>query len=136
MAKTISVIDSYLALEGMIISNSQINLSGIINGTVFSERVVINGGGSINGNTLVSQSIFVENGSINGNISGYSIKLSKNAKIYGDIEYVTLMVEDGALILGTIKKIEENELKEKIKVKLEELKPKTSKNINVIENEI
>lgn len=136
MAKTISVIDSYLILEGVIISNSQVNLSGVINGIVLSERIVVNGSGSINGNVLVSNSIVIENGSITGNISAYSIKLSKNAKIYGDIEYVTLMVEDGALILGTIKKIDENALKEKIKAKLEELKPKISKDVNIIENEI
>ena len=100
-----SLIGETLQIEGDVMSSGSIDVSGLVNGNVIVNEMVITETGSVRGSVEVTK---VEvNGHVDGKIMADTIIIGKNAVIKGDIFFrATLKAEEGADIDGYIKRID------------------------------
>ena len=104
-----SFISESLQVEGDIRSSGSIDVSGLINGSVYVDDMTISESGSVRGNLEVRK--LEVNGHVEGKISAETVMLGKSAVVKGDILFSeSLKTEEGADITGYIKKTESTSL--------------------------
>ena len=126
-----SYVGETLQLEGDLRSSGAIDVSGLINGSVFVSEVSITETGSIRGALEANHAEI--NGHLEGKITADTVIVGKSAVIKGDIFFRnSLKTEEGADIDGYIKRInngksntDEDIAIEEIVEKVDVLKPKT-----------
>ena len=93
-----------MQIEGDLRSAGSVDVSGLLNGSIFVSDMVITDAGSVRGSIEAKQ---VEiNGHVEGKITADVIIVGKNAVIKGDIFFrQTLKTEEGADIDGYIKRV-------------------------------
>ena len=100
-----SYISESLQVEGDVRSSGSIDVSGLINGSVYVDDMTIYESGSVRGN-LEARKLEV-NGHVEGKISAETVMLGKSAVVKGDIFFKnTLKTEEGADIDGYIKRVD------------------------------
>ena len=99
-----SYIGETMQIEGDLRSAGSVDVSGLLNGSIFVSDMVITDAGSVRGSIEAKQ---VEiNGHVEGKITADVIIVGKNAVIKGDIFFrQTLKTEEGADIDGYIKRV-------------------------------
>jgi len=130
-----SMIGESLQIEGDLRSSGSIDVSGLINGSVFVSEMTISETGSIRG-SIESDTIEI-NGHIEGKITADSVIIGKTAVIKGDIFFKnTLKTEEGADIDGYIKRANNGKSNTEEDIAIEEIversQPRKSKPIPVI----
>ena len=115
-----SLVGETLQLEGDLRSSGSIDISGLINGNVFVDEIVITETGSIRG-TLEARSVEI-NGHVEGKITADVIMIGKTAVIKGDIFFKeTLRTEEGADIDGYLKRVNNGKLNSDEDIAIEEI---------------
>jgi cytoskeletal protein CcmA (bactofilin family) len=99
-----SHIGETMQIEGDLRSAGSVDISGLLNGSIFVSDMVITDAGSVRGSIEAKQ---VEiNGHVEGKITADVIIVGKSAVIKGDIFFrQTLKTEEGADIDGYIKRV-------------------------------
>ena len=99
-----SLLGETMQLDGDLRSSGSVDVSGLVNGSIFVSEMTITETGSIRGSVEAGR---IEiNGHVEGKVSADSVIVGKNAVIKGDIFFKnTLKTEEGADIDGYIKRI-------------------------------
>ncbi len=99
-----SVISSEMSILGNVISDGLADISGIVDGNVKAESVIVRDGARIRGDIMADAvKIF---GNVVGTIKARTVMLAETAHIDGMIMHESLSVEDGATIDGSFKHVE------------------------------
>ncbi len=107
-----SFLSETLHIEGEIVSTGSIELAGLVDGNIQSEKLTILDTGSIKGN--IETKIVNVDGQVEGDINCTYLFLGSNAVIRGNIYFSeTLKTEEGADVDGYIKKTAKQDSKEK-----------------------
>jgi len=115
-----SYIGEGMQIEGDIRSSGSIDVSGLINGSIFVADLIISDVGSVRG-TIEAGSIEI-NGHVEGKILADTIIVGKNAVIKGDIFFKnTLKTEEGSDIDGYIKRANNGKKKTEEDIVIEEI---------------
>ena len=103
-----AVIEEGCKFEGNLSFNGVARISGIINGSIFSnDTVIISEGAVINAD--ISANIILISGTVKGNISASScVEIIKPARFEGTITTPSLIVEEGVIFHGTTKMHDNN----------------------------
>ena len=109
-----------MQLEGDLRTSGAIDVSGLVNGSIFVSDIVITDTGSIRG-SVEAETIEV-NGHVEGKISANTVIVGKTAVIKGDIFFKsTLKTEEGADIDGYIKRINNGKSNSEEDIAIEEI---------------
>jgi len=109
-----------MQLEGDLRSSGSVDISGLINGSVFVSEMIITETGSVRG-SVEAASIEI-NGHVEGKISADSVIVGKTAVIKGDIFFKnTLKTEEGADIDGYIKRANNGKSNSEEDIAIEEI---------------
>lgn len=109
-----------MQLEGDLRTSGAIDVSGLVNGSIFVSDIVITDTGSIRG-SVEAETIEV-NGHVEGKISANTVIIGKSAVIKGDIFFKsTLKTEEGADIDGYIKRINNGKSNSEEDITIEEI---------------
>ena len=115
-----SFISESLQVEGDIRSAGSIDVSGLINGSVYVDDMTISESGSVRGNLEVRK--LEINGHVEGKISAETVMLGKSAVVKGDIFFKnTLKTEEGADIDGYIKRVDGAKIDNEEEIAIEEI---------------
>lgn len=98
-SKDCSVIGEDLALEGNIISKSNLLIEGLITGDVTCVSLLVSHGGKIVGN-VNCESIQIE-GIVNGVVTAEKADLKDGCTLEGDVVSESLAVDHGATFIGS-----------------------------------
>lgn len=96
-----SVIGKDLTIMGeklTIISQSRLQVDGVVKGDLHSVEIVIGEGGQVSG-TVAADNVIVRGG-VEGAIRGERVELQSTARVDGDIHHKSLTVEQGAIFDG------------------------------------
>ena len=99
-----SIISADLRVNGNLISGSDIQVDGWVQGDIQSRTVIIGLGATVHG-AVQAETVRVC-GTVNGQIKGDSVVLEKTARVTGDVLHKTLAIEEGAQLEGMCKRIE------------------------------
>jgi cytoskeletal protein CcmA (bactofilin family) len=99
-----SIISADLRVNGNLISGSDIQVDGWVQGDIQSRTVVIGLGATVHG--AVQADTVRVCGTVNGQIKGDSVVLEKTAKVTGDVLHKTLAIEEGAQLEGMCKRLD------------------------------
>lgn len=100
-----SIISSGLRITGDLVSDSDVQIDGIVEGNVSSRSVAIGESGAIIGK-VSAERVHVA-GSITGEIRASIIDLTRTARVAGDVHHDTLSIEAGALLEGLCRRNKE-----------------------------
>lgn len=98
-SKDCSVIGEDLALEGNILSKSNLLIEGLITGNVTCVSLLVTRGGKIVGD-VTCETIQVE-GTVNGVVTAARVDLKDGCRLDGDIVSESLAVDHGATFIGS-----------------------------------
>lgn len=98
-SKDCSVIGEDLALEGNIVSKSNLLIEGLITGNVTCVGLLVARSGKIEGD-VTCDTIFIE-GTVNGAVTAARADLKDGCTLEGEISSGSLCVEHGATFIGT-----------------------------------
>jgi len=99
-----SIISADLRVNGNLISGSDIQVDGWVEGDIQSRTIVIGEGATVNGG-LQAESVRIC-GVVKGQIKAETVVLEKTAKVTGDVLHKTLAIEEGAQLEGMCKRID------------------------------
>jgi cytoskeletal protein CcmA (bactofilin family) len=99
-----SIISADLRVNGNLISGSDIQVDGWVQGDIQSRTVVIGEGATVHG-AVQAETVRVC-GTVNGQIKGDSVVLEKTARVTGDVLHKTLAIEEGAQLEGMCKRFD------------------------------
>src|SRR5919198_3335801 len=99
-----SIISADLRVNGNLISGSDIQVDGWVQGDIQSRTVIIGAGATVHG-AVQAETVRVC-GTVNGQIKAESVVLEKTARVTGDVLHKTLAIEEGAQLEGMCKRIE------------------------------
>ena len=97
-----SLISSDMQIAGSVSAEGEMQVDGLVEGTMRATVLVIGESGSVTGE-LVGEKITIR-GTVKGPIRGVEVKLTSSAKVEGDIVHASLEVESGAVFEGTIRR--------------------------------
>jgi len=98
-----AIIEEGCKFEGNLSFNGVARISGIINGSIFSNDTVIVSDGAII-NADINANIILISGTVKGNINASSrVEIIKPARFEGTITTPSLIVEEGVIFHGTTK---------------------------------
>ena len=100
-----SIVSSGLRITGDLVSDSDVQIDGIVEGNVSSRSVAIGESGAIIGK-VAAERLHVA-GSITGEIRASIVDLTCTARVAGDLHHDTLSIEAGALLEGLCRRIKE-----------------------------
>ncbi len=105
----IAVIEEGCKFEGNLSFNGLSRISGIVNGTIFSNDTIIISGPAIV-NADINANIIIIAGTVKGNVKASSrVEIVRPARFEGTITTPSLIVEEGVIFHGTTK-MHENDL--------------------------
>ena len=95
---------SDLTIEGDIVSEGEVHISGSINGGVVARDLTISEGGAVNG-AVRAESVVIA-GKLVGCLTAASVLLKSSACVEADVTHVSLILEPGAAFDGTSRRVE------------------------------
>ncbi|MEO1328686.1 MAG: polymer-forming cytoskeletal protein [Pseudomonadota bacterium] len=108
--KLTSVISADLLIVGDVKSSGDIQVDGTIKGDVDCSKLTISESGMIEGKIIAEQVVI--HGAASGSIVGRSVMLHKTAKVGSDIHHQGIGIEMGTRYEGTLKWAEDHELEQ------------------------
>ncbi len=99
-----SLLSASLRINGDVISDSPIQLDGIVEGDIRAPQLTVGAKAEIAGR--VEADVVRVSGSVTGQIIAREVLLSQTAKVFGDVFHDRLAVEAGAVVEGTFKRRE------------------------------
>jgi cytoskeletal protein CcmA (bactofilin family) len=99
-----SILSSDLKIEGDIVSQGEVHISGAIKGDVVARKLTLGEGGSITG--AVEADIAVIAGNLAGRLTATSVVLARTARVVADITHVSLTIEQGAVFEGFSRRVD------------------------------
>jgi cytoskeletal protein CcmA (bactofilin family) len=97
-----SLISADVHIVGTLSAEGEMQIDGKVEGNVRAHRAVIGSSGVINGEVVAEE--IVIRGEVNGPIRGRLVQLSAGARVVGDIVHWTISVESGAEFEGNIRR--------------------------------
>ena len=101
MSEKVSILDKGIVLQGNVVSNGSVDISGKIKGVVVAETILVKEGGYIDGDVYAKELVLSKDGKIKGNLNVKSLKMFKGAEVEGQVFYSLLSIEDGAKLVGS-----------------------------------
>ena len=92
------VIGPELKVVGEVQCDGTIVIDGVVEGAVFSRRVMVNAGAFVAG-SILAESISI-NGSVAGPVEAIEVSIAKGARVSGTITHHKLSIEPGAIVEG------------------------------------
>ena len=115
-----SLLGETVQLDGDLRSSGAVDISGLVNGSVFVSEMVITETGSVRG-TIEAGSIQIS-GHVEGKVKADTVIVGKSAVIKGDIFFKnTLKTEEGADIDGYIKRTNNGKQNSEEDIAIEEI---------------
>jgi cytoskeletal protein CcmA (bactofilin family) len=111
-----SILSSDLEIEGDIVSQGELHISGSVKGDVVAHELTLSEGGSITG--AVRAEIAIIAGNVAGRLTATSVVLKPTARLAADVTHVSLTMEPGAVFEGlshrvnTVEAVEDNASRE------------------------
>jgi cytoskeletal protein CcmA (bactofilin family) len=99
-----SIISADLRVNGNLISGSDIQVDGWVQGDIQSRSIVVGEGATVQG-ALQAETVRVC-GTVSGQIKADSVVLEKTARVTGDVLHKTLAIEEGAQLEGMCKRLD------------------------------
>jgi cytoskeletal protein CcmA (bactofilin family) len=99
-----SILSADLKIEGDIVSQGELHISGSIKGDVVARKLTLGEGGSITG--AVEADIAVIAGNLAGRLTATSVILARSARVVADVTHVSLSIEQGAVFEGFSRRVD------------------------------
>jgi len=99
-----SILSADLKIEGDVVSEGEVHISGAIKGDVVARKLTLGEGGSITG--AVEADVAVVSGSLAGRLTATSVMLTRTARVVADVTHVSLTIEPGAVFEGFSRRVE------------------------------
>jgi cytoskeletal protein CcmA (bactofilin family) len=99
-----SILSSDLKIEGDIVSQGELHISGSIKGDVVARKLTLGEGGSITG--AVEADMAVIAGNLAGRLTATSVVLARSARVIADVTHVSLSIEQGAVFEGFSRRVD------------------------------
>lgn len=99
-----SILSSDLKVEGDIVSEGDLHISGSVKGDVVARKLTVGEGGSITGS--VEADVAVIAGNVAGRLTATSVTLASTAHVVADITHVSLLIEQGAVFEGFSRRVD------------------------------
>ncbi len=99
-----SILSSDLEIEGDLISEGDLHISGSVKGDVVARKLTLGEGGSITGS--VEADVAVIAGRLAGRLTATSVTLASTAHVVADVTHVSLLIEQGAVFEGFSRRVE------------------------------
>lgn len=105
-----AIIEEGCKFDGNLSFQGMARISGVVNGSIFSnDTVIISEGALINAD--INANIILISGSVKGNLKASSrVEIVKPARFEGTITTPSLIVEEGVIFHGTTKMGDKNEV--------------------------
>ncbi|WP_339778910.1 polymer-forming cytoskeletal protein [uncultured Thalassospira sp.] len=100
----LSVINSDLRISGDLISESDVQVDGFVDGDIRTRNLTIGQNGEVRGEIIADRVRVC--GKVTGQIRAKDVSLADSAKMIGDILHQTLAIEPGAHLEGHCRRIE------------------------------
>jgi cytoskeletal protein CcmA (bactofilin family) len=94
----LSILGSDLKIEGDIVSEGDVHISGSVTGDVVARKLTLDEGASITGS--VQADVAVIAGNLAGRLTATSVMLGSTAHVAADVTHVSLAIEQGAVFQG------------------------------------
>lgn len=99
-----SILSSDLKIEGDIVSQGELHISGSIKGDVVARKLTLGEGGSITGAVEADMAIIA--GNLAGRLTATSVVLARSAHVVADVTHVSLSIEQGAVFEGFSRRVD------------------------------
>jgi cytoskeletal protein CcmA (bactofilin family) len=99
-----SILSDDLKIEGDVVSQGELHISGSIKGDVVARKLTLGEGGSITGS--VEADVAVIAGHLAGRLTATTVLLARSSKVVADVTHVSLSIEEGAIFEGFSRKVE------------------------------
>lgn len=101
---TPSILSGDIKIEGDVVSEGELHISGSIKGDVVAKKLILAEGGSITG--TVEADVVVIAGNLAGRLTATSVTLAGTAHVVADIVHVSLLIEQGAVFEGFSRRVD------------------------------
>lgn len=101
---TPSVLSADVKIEGDVVSEGELHISGSIKGDVVAKKLILAEGGSITG--TVESDVAVIAGHLAGRLTATSVTLASTAHVVADVVHVSLLIEQGAVFEGFSRRVD------------------------------
>jgi cytoskeletal protein CcmA (bactofilin family) len=99
-----SILSDDLKIEGDIVSEGELHISGAVKGDVTAHKLTLGENGSITGTVEVEVAVIA--GHLAGRLSATSVVLASTARVVADITHVSLSIEPGAVFEGFSRRVD------------------------------
>ena len=99
-----SILSDDLKVEGDIVSEGELHISGAVKGDVTARKLTLGENGSITGTVEVEVAVIA--GHLAGRLSATSVVLASSARVVVDITHVSLSIEPGAVFEGFSRRVD------------------------------
>jgi cytoskeletal protein CcmA (bactofilin family) len=99
-----SILSEDLKIEGDIVSQGELHISGSVKGDVVARRLTLAEGGSITG--AVEADVAIIAGNLAGRLTATSAVLARTARVTADVTHVSLTIEQGAVFEGFSRRVD------------------------------
>lgn len=100
-----SVISSGLKVTGVLKSDGDLQIDGIVEGDVNSRLLIVGQGAEVNG-SITAETVRIS-GKVEGQVKAKNVTLNRAAKVIGDIARESLAVGAGACLEGRLSRAED-----------------------------
>jgi cytoskeletal protein CcmA (bactofilin family) len=101
---TPSILSADVKIEGDVVSEGELHVSGSIKGDVVAKKLILAEGGAITG--TVEADVAVVAGNLAGRLTATSVTLAATAHVVADIVHVSLLIEQGAVFEGFSRRVD------------------------------
>jgi cytoskeletal protein CcmA (bactofilin family) len=99
-----SILSEDLKIEGDVVSQGELHISGSIKGDVVARKLTLAEGGSITG--AVEADVAIIAGNLAGRLTATSAVLARTARVTADVTHVSLTIEQGAVFEGFSRRVD------------------------------
>jgi cytoskeletal protein CcmA (bactofilin family) len=99
-----SILSEDLKIEGDVVSQGELHISGSIKGDVVARKLTLAQGGSITG--AVEADVAIIAGNLAGRLTATSAVLASTARVTADVTHVSLTIEQGAVFEGFSRRVD------------------------------
>jgi len=103
----LSILSSDLKIEGDLVSEGDLHISGSVTGDIVARRLTLDQGASITGSVKADAAVI--GGNLAGRLTATSVTLGSTAHVAADVTHVSLVIEEGAVFQGQSRHVEKIE---------------------------
>lgn len=99
-----SILSEDMKIEGDVVSQGELHVSGSIKGDVVARKLTLAEGGSITG--AVEADVAIIAGNLAGRLTATTAVLARSARVVADVTHVSLTIEQGAVFEGFSRRVD------------------------------